>query len=204
MSRQPGVATVRDVRWNRGGLLSLIGCIAVLLVATSCALAEQPATPRSSPASSAGETPSESTDHPAFVLDLETNGQITQVFVFDPEKIVVEARPARDLEATAAIDALSASDIVAFRGGADDVVVIGWLVTPCDRQAGLTVVARTITVELPPRAGCDALAIGRLVALRLADPARAALFEARLIPATILPEVEAQTPVAPPPTAEGR
>ena len=72
----------------------------------------------------------------------------TQVFVFDPEKIVVEARPAHDLESTAAMDALSASDIVALRSGADDILIIGWLVTPCDRQAGLTVVARTITGQL--------------------------------------------------------
>ena len=100
------------------------------------------------------------------------------------------------------MNALAQSDIVALRPGSDDVVVVAWLVTPCDRQAGLTIAATTITVELPPRAGCDAQGIGHVVALQFAEPARATLMRAQLIPATILPEEEPRTPVAPRPTAE--
>jgi hypothetical protein len=142
-------------------------------------------------------------DQPAFTLDLATGTQTTRVFVFDPEGLVIEARPADAQEAAAALDRLSASDIVAVRGRSDDWVVVGWLVTPCDRQAALTIAAGVITVQLPPRPGCDALAIPRVVALRIADPARAVLLEARLIDAPILPDIEPPTPVAPPPTAEG-
>ncbi len=168
-------------------LLTSAGFVAVLVLMIACGPTGLSAEPSSS--------------QPAFVLDLETNGQTTRLFVFDPEDLVVEARPADAQEA--AMASLSAEDIVAVRGRSDDWVVVGWLVSPCDRQAALTVAARVITVQLPPRHGCDALAIGRVVALRIADPARAVLFEARLFDAPILPDVERETPVAPPPTAEG-
>lgn len=170
---------------NKIELLSLTGSIVVLFVAASCAAVSEPS------------------EGPEFVLDLETAGQITRVFVFDPGRVVVEARPADDLEAAAAEDTLFESDVVAFRHGSDDVVIVAWLVTPCDRQTGLTIAAAIVTVELAPRRGCDALAIVRAVALRFVDPAHATRLEARLIPAIILPEVELRTPVAPPPTAEG-
>lgn len=166
----------------------------MLLLIVACV----PAAPGASPSSSA--TPA---DQPAFTLELETGGQTTRVLVLDPEDLVVEAWPADPPEAAAALNSLTTSDIVILRGESDAWVVVAWLVTPCDRQATLTVVARVITVELPPRPGCDALAIGRAVALRMADPGRAALFEARLVDAPILPDVEPPTPVAPPPTAEG-
>jgi len=167
----------------------------VLFVIVSCAPAGLPPTP--------GVSPTSTNDQPAFVLDLETAGQITQVSVFDPEGMVVEVRPADAPETTAAMAALSASDIVALPGRSDEWVVVGWLVSPCDRHGSLTVVATVITVQLPPRPGCDAIAIGRVVAIRVADPTRAAIFTPLLIDSTILPEVVLPTPVAPPPTAEG-
>jgi hypothetical protein len=117
--------------------------------------------------------------------------------------LVVEARPAVAQEAAAAMEALAESDIVAVRGRSDDSLIVAWLVTPCDRQAALTLVATVITVELAPRQGCDAVAIVRALVLRVADPDRVALFRPTLIDAPILPELVPPTPVAPPPTAEG-
>ena len=180
-----------------------VGCVAALVLAIACVPNVPTPTPGSSPIPTSGPSSSPSgDDQPAFALDLETEGQTTRLFVFDPEDLVAEARPANAQEAAPAMDQLSASDIVAVRGRSDEWVIVGWLVTPCDRQAALTVVATVITVQLPPRPGCDALAIGRAVALRFADPARATLFEARLIDASILPEVVPPTPIAPPPTAD--
>jgi hypothetical protein len=194
------------MRTRSARFLMSAGCVAALALTTACVTTRPTAMPSLSAIPTTGALPSPSPsgdDQPAFVLDLETEGQTTRIFVFDPEDLVVEARPADAQEAAAAMDALSTSDIVAVRGRSDDWVVVGWLVTPCDRQAALTIEARVITVQLPPRPGCDALAIPRAVALRMADPERAALFEARLVDAPILPDVEPPTPIAPPPTAEG-
>jgi hypothetical protein len=124
----------------------------------------------------------------AFVVDLEAGGKSTEVHVFDPDHTLIDARPADASEVAAALKLLSASEIVAFRGGCDDTVIVGSLVTPCDQQAAVTVVATSVNVELPPRPGCDALGIGRVVSLQFADPARAALMSPHLVPATSLPE----------------
>jgi hypothetical protein len=198
----------RARRYLLVGLPTSADLVAVLLLTIACVPTGPTPGPNSSPISTPPASPSSSPaasshDPPAYVLDLETGGQTTRLFVFDPYALVVEARPADAREAAAAMDRLLASAIVTLPGRSDEWIIVGWLVTPCDRQAALTVVATVITVQLPPRPGCDALAIGRVVALRFADPARAALFEARLIEAPILPEVEPPTPVAPPPTAEG-
>jgi hypothetical protein len=140
---------------------------------------------------------------PAFTIDLETAGQATEVSVFDPENLIREARPANGLEAKVAMNGLDQSDIVAVRGRSSDSLIVAWLVTPCDRQANMTVDADLIVVVLPPRPGCDAVAIVRAVALRLADPNRAERLRTRLVDAPILPEIVHPTPVDPPPTAEG-
>jgi len=179
-----------------------LGLGAVAVVAASCASTGP--TPNPSNGSSTSPPPSPpSSSNASFVLDLESGGETTQLFVFDPDGAVVAARKADGQETAATMERLAENDIVALRPGSDDVVVVGWLVTPCDRQASLTVAATAVTVELPPRPGCDALAIGRVVALQFADPARAALMRAQLIPPTIVPEDQPRTPVAPPPTGEG-
>jgi hypothetical protein len=183
-----------DVLRFRRSPLRLAGWTATVLGLLACV----PVVDRSTPESSPGLSSS------AFDIQLETDGARTAVHVFDPDRTLLVARPAAATEVAAAIELLSANDIVAFRGAADDTVIVGCLVTPCDQQAALTVVARSITVELPPRPGCDAMAITRVVSLRFADPARAALVSPCLIPATLLPEPEPRTPVPPPPTEEDR
>lgn len=186
------------------------GWLALLLVVVSCAPIQPTlppsATPSSTPPSASpppDSPPPVGDGEPAFTLELESGGQSTRLFVFDPEGLLVEAWPADAREAAAAADALARRDIVAARGESHDTLIVAWLVTPCDRRAALTVVATDITVALPPRQGCDAVAIVRAVALRFADPGRAALFRPTLIDALILPEIVPPTPVAPPPTAEG-
>ena len=193
----------------------LVGLLFVLVSCVAATPSLQPvATPGWAPPSSSyppqvpvptADSPQSSSieGQPAFTLDLETGGQSTRLLVFDNESLLVEARPAGAQEAAAAMEALAEAEIVAVRGRTDDTLIVAWLVTPCDRQAALTLRAPVITVELPPRQGCDAVAIVRAVALRFADPDRVALFRPTLIDARILPEVVPPTPVAPPPTAEG-
>jgi len=76
----------------------------------------------------------------------------------------------------AAMDALSQRDIVALRPGSDDVVVVGWLVTPCDRHAALDGGGdrdhRGAPSQARLRCPGDPVASSRF---QFADPARAAL-----------------------------
>lgn len=139
----------------------------------------------------------------AFTIDLETAGQSTQVAVLDPEGLVRDARPADLLEAEAAMTALDQSDIVAIPGRAGDSLIVAWLVTPCDRHATMTVTGDLVEVVLPPRHGCDAIAIVRAVTIRLADSSRIGRLRPRFVDAKVLPEPEPLGSVAPPPTAEG-
>ena len=192
---------------HRGDLVGSAACIAVLLV-SSCIPTAPPTTPSSSTPSAEASTSSPSpasSDGPAFVFDLENDGQVSQLFLFDPGSALASARPADDAEAALALPAIPlGSDIVAIQGESENVVIVAWLPPTCDRQAGLLVEEMAITVELAPSRGCDAVAIGRTVALQFADPVRASDIVTRLIPGEILPEPEPPpTPVAPPPTAEG-
>jgi hypothetical protein len=140
---------------------------------------------------------------PAFTIDLVSAGQATEVSVFDPGNLIGEARPANGWEAEIAVNGLDESDIVAVRGRSSDSVIVAWLVTPCDRQANMVIDADLIVVVLPPRPGCDAVAIVRAVALRYTDPGLAGRLRPRLVDAPVLPEAVHPTPFDPPPTAEG-
>jgi hypothetical protein len=101
------------------------------------------------------------------------------------------------------MNSLSDRDVGAVPGGTDKELILGWVSSPCDRQVALLIRADALAVQFAPRRACDALAIVHAVTLRFDRAVAPAAFEVTAVPATILPEPELVTPVAPPPTAEG-
>lgn len=70
----------------------------------------------------------------------------------------------------------------------DRELVLGWLGTVCDLAATLTVAPGRLAVDPLPRAGCDAMAVGRGAVLTFAAPVDPASVGVELGEAVLLPE----------------
>jgi hypothetical protein len=70
----------------------------------------------------------------------------------------------------------------------DRELVLGWPGTVCDLAATLTVAPGRLVVDPLPRAGCDALAVGRGAVLTFAAPVDPASITAELAETVLLPE----------------
>ncbi|HEY7132538.1 MAG TPA: hypothetical protein VH440_09820 [Candidatus Limnocylindrales bacterium] len=67
-------------------------------------------------------------------------------------------------------------------------LVLGWLGTPCDLVAILTVSATSLVIDPAPRQGCDAIGVGRGVVLTYLHPIDPSAVLVRLLPRVLLPE----------------
>ena len=157
------------------------------LTATPTSAASFTPGPTADQTPSAGPTaPPPPSGAPAFavVVSLDSN-HAEPVAVYDHAGLLTGARSATASEQRLVAPQMGERSMGAAQGTSDHEVVLVWIGTICDTGASIIVDGSNVQIIEGPRPACDAMAVGRGVALEFSGPTGASLLVVEYFPGRI-------------------